>query len=51
MSVRSDVTSGRNRCWEWLPESGNAEDGQTTSDASGRGAHALDAGLIFADVA
>ena len=50
MWVRSDVTSGRNRRWEWRPDAGDAEDGTTTSDASGRGARASDAGLIFADV-
>jgi len=50
MRVRSDVTSGRNRRWEWRLDSGYAEDGKTTSDASGRGARASDAGLIFADV-
>jgi len=50
MWVRSDVTSGRNRRWEWRPDAGAAEDGKTTSDASGRGARASDAGLIFADV-
>jgi len=49
MWVRSDVTSGRNRRWEWSPDAGDAEDGKTTSDASGRGASASDAGLIFAD--
>ena len=49
MSVRSDVTSGGNRHWEWHPDTGDAEDGKTTSDASGRGARASDAGLIFAD--
>jgi len=49
MWVRSDVTSGRNRRWEWRPDAGDAEDGKTTSDASGRGARASDAGLIFAD--
>jgi len=50
MWVRSDVTSGRNRRWEWRPYAGDAENGKTTSDASGRGARASDAGLIFADV-
>jgi len=50
MWVRSDVTSGRNRRWEWRPNARDAEDGKTTSDASGRGARASDAGLIFADV-
>ena len=49
MWVRSDVTSGRNRLWEWRPDAGDAEDGKTTPDGSGRGAHALDAGLIFTD--
>ena len=49
MSVRSDVKSGGNQCWEWRPEAGDAEDGKTTSDASRRGARASDAGLIFAD--
>jgi len=49
MWVRSDVTSGRNRRWEWRPDAGDAEDGKTMSDASGRGACASDAGLIFAD--
>jgi len=42
--------SGRKRRWEWRPDTGDAEDGKTTSDASGRGARASDAGLIFADV-
>jgi len=46
----SDVTSGRSLCWEWGPDAGDAEDGITTSDASGRGTRASDAGLIFADV-
>jgi len=46
---RSDVTSGRNRRWEWRPDAGDAEDGKTTSNVSGRSARALDAGLIFAD--
>jgi len=50
MWVRSDVTSGRNRRWEWRPDAGEAEDGKTTSDASRPGARASDAGLIFADV-
>jgi len=49
MWVRSDVTSGRNRRWEWRPDAGDTKDGKTTSDASGRGARASDAGLIFAD--
>ena len=49
MWVRSDVTSGCNRRWEWRPDAGDAEDGKMTSDASGRGARASDAGLIFAD--
>jgi len=49
MWVRSDVTSGRNRRWECRPDAGDAEDGKTTSDASGRGARASDAGLTFAD--
>ena len=49
MWVRSDVTSGRNRRWEWRLDAGDAEDGKTTSDASGRGARTSDAGLIFAD--
>jgi len=47
--VRSDVMSGRNRRWEWRQDAGDAEDGKTTSDASGRSARALHAGLIFAD--
>jgi len=51
MWVRSDVRSGRNRRWEWRPDAGDAEDGKTTLDASGRGARASDAGLIFADAA
>jgi len=51
MSVRSDVTSGRNRRWKWCPDTGDAEDGKTTSEASGPGARASDAGLIFADAA
>jgi len=50
MWVRSDVTSGRNRRWEWRPDAGDAEEGKTTLDASGRCARASDAGLIFADV-
>jgi len=50
MWVRSDVTSGRNRRWKWRPDAGDAEDGKTTSDASGRSARASDAGFIFADV-
>ena len=50
MWVRSDVTSERNRRWEWPPDAGNAEDGKTTLDASGRGARASDARLTFADV-
>ena len=49
MWVRSDVTSGRNRRWEWRPDAGDAEDGKTTSDSSRRGARSSDAGLIFAD--
>ena len=49
MWVRSDVTSGCNRRWKWRPDAGDAEDGKTTSDASGRGARASDAGLTFAD--
>jgi len=49
MWVRSDVTSGRNRRWEWRPDAGDAENAKTTSDASGRGSRASDAGLIFAD--
>jgi len=47
--VRSDVMSERNRRWEWRPEAGDAEDGKTTSDASGGGARTSDAGLMFAD--
>jgi len=47
--VRYDVTSGRNRCWESRLEGGDTEDGKTTSDASGCGARASDAGLIVAD--
>jgi len=49
MWVRSDATSGRNRRWEWRPDTGDAEDGKTTSDASGPGGRASDPGLIFAD--
>ena len=49
MWVTSDVTSGRNRHWEWRPETGDTEDGKTTLEASGRGARASDAGLTFAD--
>jgi len=49
MWVRSDVTSGRNRRWEWRPDAGDAEDGKTRSDASGCGPRASDAGLTFAD--
>jgi len=49
MWVRSDVASGLNRHWEWRLDAGDAEDGKTTSDASGRGAHASDPGLILAD--
>jgi len=49
MWVRSDVTSGRNRRWESRPDTGDAEDGKTTSDASGPGARASEAALIFAD--
>ena len=49
MWVRSDVTSGRNRRWEWHPDAGDAEDEKKRSDASGRGARASDTGLIFAD--
>ena len=49
MWVRSDVTSGRNRRWEWRADAGDAEDGKTTSDSSGRGARASDPVLIFAD--
>ena len=51
MCVRFDVTSGPNRHWEWRPDAGDAEDEETTSDASARGARASEAGLIFADVA
>ena len=50
MWVRSDVRSGHNRRWEWCPDAGDGEDEKTTSDASGRGARASDAGLIVADV-
>jgi len=50
MWVRSNVTSGRNRRWEWRPDAGDTEDGKTTSEGSGRGTRTLDAGLIFADV-
>jgi len=50
MSVRSDITSGRNRGWEWRPHARDAQDVQTTSDASGRGACAPDSRLIFADL-
>jgi len=49
MWVRSDVTSGCNRRWEWRTDAGEAEDGKATSDASRRGARASDVGLIFAD--
>jgi len=45
------MLQARNRRWEWRPDAGDAEDGKTTSDASGRGARASDAGLIFPDVA
>jgi len=51
MSVRSDVTSGRNWCWEWCPDAEYEEDGITTLDASGHGPGASDAGINFADVA
>ena len=37
MWVRSDVTSGRNRRWEWHPDAGDAEDekrGQMRPDAA-----------------
>ena len=50
MWVRSDVTSGRKRRWEWPPDAGDAEDGKTTQDGCRRGAPASDVGLIFADV-
>jgi len=50
MWVRSDVTSGRNRRWEWRLDAGDPEDGKATSDASGRGARASDTGLMFPDV-
>jgi len=51
ISVRSDVTSGHNRRWEWRPDAGDAKDGKTMLDLSGRGACASHAGLMFADVA
>ena len=50
MWVRSDVTSGRNRRWEWRPDAEDAEDEKMKSDASGRSARASYAGLILADV-
>jgi len=49
--VRSDVTSGRNRRWEWRLDAGYGEAGKRTSEASGHAARASDAGLIFADAA
>jgi len=50
MSVRSDMTSGRNRHWEWRQDTGDAEDGKTTSNASRRSARASEAVFIFADI-
>ena len=50
MWVTSDVISGRNQHSEWRPDAGDAEEGKTTSEASGHGARASDAALIFADV-
>jgi len=49
MWVRSEVTSGHNRRWEWRPDARDAEDEKTMSDASGRGTRASNAGLTFAD--
>ena len=50
MSVRSDVTSGRNRRWEWSPDDGDTEDGKRTSDASRPAARGSDTGSNFADM-
>jgi len=50
MSVWSDMTSGRNRRWEWRQETGDAEDRKTMSDAFRRGARASEAVLTLADV-
>jgi len=50
MLVRSNVTSGRNRRWQCRPDTGDAEDGKTTSDSSRRSTRASEAGLTFADV-
>ena len=50
MSVMSEVTSRQNRRWECRPDTGDAEDGKMTSDASGLGARDSDERLIFADV-
>jgi len=49
ISVRSDVTLECNRRWEWREDAREAADGKMMSDASGCGARASDARLIFAD--
>jgi len=43
MSVRSDVTTGRNWRWELRLEAGDPEDGKTKSDESGGRPRARDA--------
>jgi len=43
MSVRSDVTRGRNWRWEWRPEAGDPKEGKTMSEESGGRPRARDA--------
>jgi len=47
---KSDVRSGRNWRWEWGLDAGDAEDGITSLERSGRAARASEAGLTFADI-
>jgi len=51
MLLRTDIMSGHNRRWEWLPDAGDAEDERTISEASRHGSRDSQERLIFADVA
>jgi len=51
MLVRFDLMSGRNRRWEWLPNTADAEDGRTMLEASRHAGCDSQERLIFANVA
>jgi len=48
--LRSDMTSGCNPPWEWLPDTGDADDGKSMSEGSRCGSHDSQERLIFADM-